>query len=151
MQRFGSKVELIEAALDLANARLAERLEAPFDASVTPLRALSSWLADLVSPLAKREALAGSFELLARDVAVEHRRARARVHLGVLRGRISQALVAAGVAARRADELATTVEAQWHGLVIQWGVSGSVELEVHVREGLDGLLALIVPDSSASE
>lgn len=140
VQRFGSRIELIEAALDRSTDRLERELAEALPPCPDPREALARWLADLTGPLANRELLVGSFQVLARDILIEARNRRARHHLDLVRRRISAGLAAMGLAPATAARRASLVEAHWHGLVIQWAVHGQGTLADWVHDGLLVLL-----------
>lgn len=138
VQRFGSKLALAEAAFDQVTVALEAEIAQPPVPSDDPRRALVEWLVQLASPLDDRARLTGSFQILARDMTVPDRNQRARSYFGLVRDRITGFLADDGVA--NADEVAWLVEAHWHGLIIQWGLSGEGALGPWMRSGIEGLL-----------
>lgn len=140
LQRFGSRIELIEAALDRSTERLERSLGEPLAEGADAREGLVRWLADLTGPIADRQLLVGSFQVLGRDILVAARNRRARRHLELVRRRIATGLAGMGFAPEAAARQAALVEAHWHGLVIQWAVHGEGTLEGWVRDGLARLL-----------
>lgn len=140
VQRFGSRIEVIEAALDRSTERLERELDEPLPDGMAPAAGLARWLADLTAPISDRALLVGSFQVLARDILITDRNQRARHHLGLVRRRISTGLTAMGCSPQAAHRQAVLVEAHWHGLVIQWAVHGEGELAEWVHDGLLRLL-----------
>lgn len=140
LQRFGSRTGVIEAALDRTTDALELELQQPLPGDEEPLDGLIGWLVRLAEPVADRELLAGSLEILGRDIVVPERNAAARRHLGLVRQRIERALVASGRTATAARWQGAMVEAHWHGLSIQWALHGEGPLDGWMRDGLRALL-----------
>lgn len=128
VQRFGSKQGLIEAVL----ARSTEQLEAGL---AEPTGDLVDWLVSLARPMNTRARLAGSLAMLVDDVADPKRAALARRHMDAIRTGIASFRDGDGVEA-------AMIEAHWHGLIIQWALSGEGELEGWLRAGLERLIGL---------
>lgn len=141
LQRFGSRTEVIEAALDQGTAALEAELDRPPCFEEDPRAALIHFLLGLAAPIGDRERLAGSLEILGRDMVVPHRNLAARRHLGLVRARIARGLEAMGHAPDEAQRRALTVEALWHGLAIQWALHGEGRLDDWLRVGLEDVLA----------
>ncbi|MEZ4323426.1 MAG: hypothetical protein R3F61_38530 [Myxococcota bacterium] len=141
VQRFGSRIAVIEAALDRSTLALERALQHPEAPGEDPREALITWLAELAAPLSERRRLVGTLEVLGRDIVVPERNQRARHHLGLVRLRIERGLTAMGVPPDAAHCHAAAVEAQWHGLVLQWALHGEGALDAWLRRGLHSLLA----------
>lgn len=141
IQRFGSKQALIESAIGRANDRLlatVSRVPAPGDDAEA---ALVDWLVDLARPFRTRALIASHLVFLRRDLLEHELRAQARRHSRLVQRRLRQLLVAIDPeSARDARALALGIEAQWHGLVIQWAIAGQGSLDAWLRAGLTRLL-----------
>lgn len=146
LQRFGSRMELIEAALDRSTDMLEQTLAEPRPDGVSAQEGLVRWLADLAHPISDRRLLVGSFQVLGRDILVEARNGRARRHLGLVRRRIETGLIEMGFDSASAGRNSVLVEAHWHGLVLQWAVHGEGPLDTWVRDGVLRLLEHLSPD-----
>lgn len=146
LQRFGSRIELIEAALDRSTERLERDLEEPLPEGLEAEQGLVRWLADLTGPISDRQLLVGSFQVLGRDILVTARNRQARRHLELVRRRIAAGLAGMGFAPEAAAHQAALVEACWHGLVIQWALHGEGTLEGWVHDGLVRLLGQLSRD-----
>lgn len=143
VQRFGSKLALVEAAFDLVADELEADLARPRAPTDDPRKDLVEWLVELANPLGDRARLTGSFQILERDMTVPERNERARAYQRSVRERIARFLENDGVA--NPHEVAWMVEAHWHGLVVQWGLSGDEALGPWLRSGLERLLDQIGP------
>lgn len=145
LQRFGSKVELIEAVIDRHTASIVAQLDRPRSPTEDPRLELARWLATLTAGTGDRRVLVGSFQILARDMTVPARNRKARRYLKAVRTEITRALERCGAPKARASALAPLVEAHWHGLVIQWGLGGRGSLTAWVKRGVAELLSELVP------
>lgn len=140
VQRFGSKEGMLERALERAHERLEEEMRRPFGRS-RPREGLITWLVALAHPLRTRALMAGHLQLLQKDLRDNRLRARARRQSEMMQERIGQHLAAWSETSP--DETlpdAQTVEAHWHGLIIQWGLAGDGSLDDWLRDGLGALL-----------
>ena len=152
LQRFGSRVGVIEAVIDRLTDQLEAELASELPATPNPAGELIDWLTSRAAILGDRAMLAGSLEVLGRDFALPERRVQAARHQRLVRSRIQRSLAATGVGLPQQEALAPVFEAHWHGLVIQWGLSGRGTLEDHVRSGLRVLWAQLFskpPSTSA--
>lgn len=140
LQRFGSRMGLIEAALDRSTDLLEQTLAEPHPAGADPQEALVGWLMELAQPVADRRLLVGSLQVLGRDILVAGRNRSARRHLALVRRRIEKGLVEMGFEQAAAHQLTALVEAHWHGLVLQWALHGEGALQDWLRCGLVALL-----------
>lgn len=140
LQRFGSRAALLERAIRRSSERLAASVPAPAAATV---ESLVSWLGGQTRGMETRQRLAGHMALLMEDLrAAGGRRALlANTHVLDMRAGIAKQLQAMGFI--DADAAASTVEAHWHGLVIQWGLTGKGSLRSWVEAGLRRVIALL--------
>ncbi len=139
IQRFGTRQRLLDAVLDRSTVHLEVELATVrhHGADQQPQPAwLFAWLAERTDPIADRELLAGNLGVLARDVSDPERRHQARRHQALIRERIRRSLRGAAVPSDRVEDLAATIEAHWHGLVIQWALTGEGSLSRAVEMGL---------------
>lgn len=142
LQRFQSKQLLIERALLRATERL-ERAVLALPDSGDSRKDLVDWLVKLAEPVGTRERIAASFSLLRDDLTSPGRHALAQRHMRAIRRGIEGKLEQIGSDAPRAQ--ASLFEAHWHGLVIQWALSGTGTLTSWMRRGLRELLDVLCP------
>jgi AcrR family transcriptional regulator len=137
LQRFASKNQLIEAAIGHANARLGRAVARVPVPAADAEAALVAWLVELAAPFRTRELIASHMVFLRRDLLEPELRAKAKRHSNLVRRRVRQYLEALDPdAVARAAPIALVLEAQWHGLVIQWAIAGRGSLEAWLRAGL---------------
>lgn len=137
VQRFGSKKALIEAAIGRANARLARAVARTPVPTRDAEAALVEWLVELAAPFRTRELIASHLVFLRRDLLEPELRAKAKRHSSLVRRRVREFLeVLEPDSVGRAAPTALALEAQWHGLVIQWAIAGHGSLETWLRSGL---------------
>lgn len=137
VQRFGSKDGLVQRTLEYATEQL-ERSLALMPDSGDARRDLIDWLITLASAFQTRDHVAGNLTLLIADLNDAQRRQSAARYTDAMRRGIERALRALG--SPLPTFYAKLIEAQWHGLVIQWAIHGQGGLESWMREGLSGLL-----------
>jgi len=141
IQRFGSKKALIERAIGHANARLGRAVARVPVPAGNAEAALVEWLVELAAPFRTRELIASHLVFLRRDLLEPELRAKAKRHSSLVRRRVRQFLEALEPGAgASATPIALCLEAQWHGLVIQWAIAGHGSLEVWLRAGLTRVL-----------
>ena len=141
IQRFGSKKALIEGAIGHANARLGRAVERVPVPAADAEAALVEWLVELAAPFRTRELIASHMVFLRRDLLEPELRANAKRHSSLVRRRVRQFIEALEPGAgARATPIALCLEAQWHGLVIQWAIAGNGSLEAWLRSGLTRLV-----------
>ncbi len=149
IQRFGSKRKLLDKVLDRATSRMEGEL-ADRPRTGDPGRDLVSWLVGLTEPPRTRRQVAGNLTLLVEDITDDARRVSAARHMQVMRDGIAAYLTALGSPSPQPH--AAMLEAHWHGLVIQWAMTDvSVDLDAWVGDGLEALVALLVPPESGPE
>lgn len=137
IQRFGSKTALIEGAVGRANERLRATVRDAPPPGTDAESALVEWLVDLARPFRTRALIASHLVFLRRDLLDDELRTKAKAHSQLVRRRLSQFLDAvAPEPVRDARSVAMALEAQWHGLVIQWAIAGQGSLEAWLRSGL---------------
>ena len=142
LQRFGSKKGLLAHTLD----RAAERLQAASgeETDTADARAdLVRWLVGLAVPFRSRAHVASNLALLTDDLVDEKSRQRATRHMQIVREGIARHLCRLGGSA--AEVHVDLIEAQWHGLVIQWALTGHGDCAAWVADGLATLLDAVVP------
>lgn len=137
VQRFGSKDGLVQRTLEYATEQLERSIELMPD-SGDARRDLIDWLITLASAFQTRDHVAGNLTLLIADLNDEQRRHSAARYTDAMRRGIERKLRALG--SPLPTFYAKLIEAQWHGLVIQWAIHGQGGLESWMREGLSGLL-----------
>lgn len=137
VQRFGSKDGLVQRTLEYATDELERSIEQLPD-SGDPRRDLIDWLISLASAFETREHVAGNLALLIADLHDATRRLSAARHTDAMRRGIERKLRLLG--SPLPTFYAKLLEAQWHGLVIQWAIQGQGSLEAWMRDGLSGLL-----------
>jgi AcrR family transcriptional regulator len=139
IQRFGSKAALLARAIGRSTERLDQLLHAPVPGpGEAPRDALIGWLVELGAPFRTRALVASHLEVLRLDLLDPQARRQARRHGRALQARIRKYLAAAAPGRRPAEiaTLAATVEAHWHGLVLQWAMAGDGALGPWLRRGL---------------
>lgn len=137
IQRFGSKRQLIESAIERVNERLARAVSRVPTASDDAEAALVEWFVALAHPFRTRALIASHLVFLRRDLLDAALRAKASRHSRLVRRRVCQYLDALpSDVARDARAIAAGLEAHWHGLVIQWAIAGQGSLEAWLRSGL---------------
>ncbi len=136
-QRFGSKRALLEAALGRATAQLEGSVGA-MGHSDDPRADLLAWMAELSRVNQTREQIAGNLALLIDDLTDERRRAMTQRHMAVIRQGIETQLIALG--SPEPSLHVDMLEAQWHGLMIQWALHGEGSIEPWITDGLGRLL-----------
>lgn len=144
IQRFGNRETMIDRALQRATEKVKASTEVPQQAS---REALVCWLVDLANSFQTREQLVGSLSLLSQDLRDESsQRAKiARTHMATIRDGIASQLKALNC--DDPENSASIVEAQWQGLVLQWGLSGTDSLQDWMRTGLEKILHLVLPSA----
>lgn len=145
IQRFGSKTALLGRAIARANRQLDDVVAQPIDAGSNPRRALIKWLVELSHPFRTRELIAAHLQVLQQDLLDSRMRVHARRHSQLVQTRIGMHLETMMDDATRAKvtSLAVTIEAQWHGLILQWAVAGRGGLDEWLRRGLERLLSAL--------
>jgi TetR/AcrR family transcriptional repressor of lmrAB and yxaGH operons len=123
----GGKTELAVAAIEAATAWMDASLGRLQQRHVDPVAALRAWLAGAQKQLARSGFESGcplaavALESRPEDTAI---RAALASAFGQLRGRLAALLAGAGVAAPRAQGLATLIVAAYEGALIQSRVAG---------------------------
>lgn len=138
LQRFGSKAQLLEAALDRALALL-EANTADLACGADPSEDLIAWVLRFTLALQTRRLLASQLELLARDIADARWRVRATRHMELFREGARAHLVRLG--SGHPDRHASELEVLLHGLTVQWGIHGEGALDAWVERGVRTWLA----------
>lgn len=131
IQRFGSRAEMIDRALRRSTQTIKAKLPSQPSES-----ALIDWLVESAQAFQTRDQLIGQLALLAEDIrdTKSQRAAMARRHMEVIRKGIRMQLE--GLACVDSQAGAMLIEAQWHGLIIQWGISGKGGLDTWMKSGL---------------
>lgn len=147
VQRFGSKENLLERVLERASQRLERELTEPSGGEGGSTRDLVAWLAELAYPFRTRELLAAHLLLLRRDLSDAALRRQAQRQSQLLRDNIARSLgtCADGLASDERAALAGLLEAQWHGLILQWALAGRGPLKTWMVRGLDEVLRRVLP------
>ncbi|MCH9687110.1 MAG: TetR/AcrR family transcriptional regulator [Deltaproteobacteria bacterium] len=146
IQRFGSKATMVERALARNNHQLSETVAAPVTPGPHARAQLVEWLVQLAQPLRTRRLIAAHLPVLRRDLLDPSIRRHARRHGVLMREGIGRHLAAIDpqCAPATVETNAALIEAQWHGLVIQWAISGDRSFERWLRHGLQTLLQLVL-------
>ncbi|MBA0445882.1 TetR/AcrR family transcriptional regulator [Stenotrophomonas maltophilia] len=140
VQRFGNRAALLERAISRSSERLVAAVPAP---AVATVASLVGWLGAQTRGMETRQRLAGHMALLMEDLRTSggRRAALANAHVLEMRAGIAGQLQAMGFI--DAEVAASTVEAHWHGLVIQWGLAGKGSLRAWVESGLLQVIAML--------
>jgi AcrR family transcriptional regulator len=147
IQRFGSKRAMLDRVLERATVRLEDAVRRMPDSN-DPRRDLTTWLVELSRVHDTRERVAANLALLIEDLVDAERHALAERHMRLIRSGMDKKLRALG--SRTPKRHVDLLEAQWHGLVIQWALHGSGGLEAWMRGGLLHLLDVLVPPGTTS-
>lgn len=143
IQRFGSKAALLQRAIGHANRQLDQVVAQPVDSGRDPRRSLIKWLVELSHPFRTRELIAAHLQVLQQDLLDSGMRLHARRHSELVQTRIGSYLEAmfAKTARAKLTPLAVTIEAHWHGLILQWAIAGRGGLNEWLGRGLERLLS----------
>lgn len=153
LQRFGSKGALLQLVIEHANRLLDEELTRPIDASMEPKQALVAWLVKLAMPFRTRQLLASHLQVLEQELLDPRSRRRAKHHSVLVQRHILTYLDAMdlNLASEATSALATTIEAQWHGLILQWSMAGTGNLKSWLHDGLIVLFSLVEDCRTSSD
>lgn len=147
IQRFGSKKGLLTSVIDHAGRQADAALQARVETD--DARAdLIGWLVDLAAGFKSRAHVASNLALLMEDLTDEQSRAQAGRHMQIVRRGVARHLSRLGDEA--VDAHVELIEAQWHGLVIQWALHGQGDCEAWIAEGISAVIDLVVPPRASS-
>lgn len=144
VQRYGSKRGLLVAALKHGNEQIADLdTQGPKD----PRQALVELLSQLPPNWGTREDLANSLRLLRLDLTDPDLRPLVSRRFALRRRRIAELVKRLSPTADH-EAVAWELDALTHGLIIQWGLSGSGSLQQWLRQGLERLTRQIAGENS---
>lgn len=145
LQRFGSKATLLQLVTEHASRLLDEELSRPLNAGTEPKQDLVAWLVELAMPVRTRQLLVAHLQVLEQDLLDPRSRKRVKHHSVLVQRRILTYLDAINLnlTSDATSALATTIEAQWHGLILQWSMAGTGSLRTWLNDGLTVLFSLI--------
>jgi TetR/AcrR family transcriptional repressor of lmrAB and yxaGH operons len=139
----GGKSELAVHALRTVTTQITDQLDQLVARTGDPVAALRAWMTGAERALARSGFERGcplatvALESTATDVSLRAALAEA---FTAIRGRLSAALVAAGLSQARARSLAALLVSGYEGALLQARVAGSVEVMRHTCEALLGLV-----------
>ncbi|CEG61738.1 TetR/AcrR family transcriptional regulator [Legionella micdadei] len=141
IQRFGSKKEILNKALELANKKLAEKLDSNNALAETSIQQIITTYLDLSLVFVKPEDVANGLDILKLDIIEKKLNQITREYFEIRRKKIKSLL---DLAIKNGElpkiistgNLVWDMEALWQGAILQWALIGNGSLHDWLRKRL---------------